>query len=172
MATAGKNLSDYDKDSLPDARDYSIGIVVSEWNDDITNNLFKGALETLIACGVSRDRIFKMDVPGSFELIYGCRIMQQTTYAANANLAKRKLDAIIAIGAVIKGETAHFDFVCHGVTAGIKDLNLNKSRVPVIFCVLTDDNREQSIARSGGKHGNKGDEAAIAAIKMAAIKNM
>lgn len=172
MATAGKNLSDYDKNSLPDAREMSIGIVVSEWNEDITENLYNGAVTTLIACGVPEGNIHRLNVPGSFELIYGCRKMQHSTYAATSKLRKKALDAVIAIGSVIRGETAHFDFVCHGVTAGIKDLNLNKSRVPVIFCVLTDENKEQSLARSGGKHGNKGDEAAIAAIKMAAIKNL
>ncbi len=171
MATAGKNLSDYDKSTLPDAREMSIGIVVSEWNEQITENLYKGAHATLIACGVPANNIHRLNVPGSFELIYGCRKMQNTTYAATSKLRKRSLDAVIAIGSVIRGETAHFDFVCQGVTSGIKDLNLNKSRIPVIFCVLTDDTFEQSIARSGGVHGNKGDEAAIAAIKMAAIKN-
>jgi len=172
MATAGKNLSDYDKSSLPDASEMHIGIVVSAWNDDITENLYNGAVATLVDCGVPQGNVHRLNVPGSFELIYGCRKMQNSTYAATNKLSKKGLDAVIAIGSVIRGETAHFDFVCHGVTAGIKDLNLNKSRIPVIFCVLTDDNREQSIARSGGIHGNKGDEAAIAAIKMAAIKNL
>jgi 6,7-dimethyl-8-ribityllumazine synthase len=111
-----------------------------------------------------------MNVPGSFELIYGCKNMQYATYPIKGKRQKKGLDAIIAIGNVIRGETAHFDFVCQGVTNGIKDLNLNKSRVPVIFCVLTDDTHEQSTARSGGIHGNKGSEAAVAAIKMAAIK--
>lgn len=170
MATAGKDLSAYDKNTLPDASHMRIGIVVSEWNEDITENLYRGAVETLIDCGVDSERIFRTDVPGSFELIYGCKHMQYETYPIKGKRLKKRLDAVIAIGSVIRGETAHFDFVCQGVTAGIKDLNLNKSRVPVIFCVLTDDNREQSIARSGGVHGNKGSEAAIAAIKMAAIK--
>lgn len=170
MATAGKNLSEYDKSTLPDASQMRIGIVVSEWNDDITENLYQGAVDTLIDCGVDQDRIFRTDVPGSFELIYGSKVMQYATYPIKGKRLKKRLDAVIAIGSVIRGETAHFDFVCQGVTAGIKDLNLNKSRVPVIFCVLTDDTREQSVARSGGIHGNKGSEAAIAAIKMAALK--
>lgn len=170
MATAGKDLSHYDKNSLPDASDMRIGIVVSEWNDDITENLFKGAHETLLDCGVDVERIFRMDVPGSFELIYGCKNMQYSSYPIKDSKLRKGLDAIIAIGNVIRGETAHFDFVCQGVTSGIKDLNLNKSRVPVIFCVLTDDTHAQSVARSGGVHGNKGSEAAVAAIKMAAIK--
>ncbi|WP_194852130.1 6,7-dimethyl-8-ribityllumazine synthase [Nonlabens antarcticus] len=169
MATAGKDLSAYDKQSLPDASKLRIGIVVAEWNEDITENLFKGAFSTLVDCGVDSEAIFRCDVPGSFELIYGCRKMQESTYGASR--PTKALDAVIAIGSVIRGETAHFDFVCQGVTSGIKDLNLNKTRIPVIFCVLTDDTREQSIARSGGIHGNKGSEAAIAAIKMAALKN-
>jgi 6,7-dimethyl-8-ribityllumazine synthase len=96
--------------------------------------------------------------------------MQYSSYPVKDSKLRKGLDAIIAIGNVIRGETAHFDFVCQGVTSGIKDLNLNKSRVPVIFCVLTDDTHAQSVARSGGVHGNKGSEAAVAAIKMAAIK--
>jgi|TARA_R110000851_G_scaffold103277_1_gene220131 6,7-dimethyl-8-ribityllumazine synthase len=170
MATVGKDLSHYDKESLPDASQMRIGMVVSEWNDDITENLFKGAQETLLDCGIDADRIFRMDVPGSFELIYGCKNMQYASYPVKNSKLRKGLDAIIAIGNVIRGETAHFDFVCQGVTNGIKDLNLNKSRVPVIFCVLTDDTHAQSVARSGGVHGNKGSEAAVAAIKMAAIK--
>ncbi len=170
MATAGKDLSAYDKSRLPVTADMRIGIVVAEWNDDITENLYKGAFDTLVDCGVEEGRIFRTDVPGSFELIYGCKNMQYSTYPIKNKRQKRKLDAVIAIGSVIRGETAHFDFVCQGVTAGIKDLNLNKSRIPVIFCVLTDDTRQQSIDRSGGIHGNKGSEAAIAAIKMAALK--
>lgn len=170
MATAGKDLSHYDKTTLPDASKMRVGIVVSEWNEDITENLYKGALETLLDCGVDQNDIFRYDVPGSFELIYGCRKMQESTFTVPHKRQKRPLDAIIAIGSVIRGETAHFDFVCHGVTSGIKDLNLNKTRIPVIFCLLTDDSHEQSVARSGGVHGNKGSEAAIAAIKMAALK--
>jgi 6,7-dimethyl-8-ribityllumazine synthase len=157
MATT--NLSAYDKDSMPNAKYFRFGIVVSEWNSDITNNLFKGAFKTLIENGVSENNIFSIYVPGSFELIYGCK------HLINAE----KLDAVIAIGNVIQGETKHFDFVCEAVSQGIKDINLNYD-VPTIFCVLTDNNKQQSIERSGGKHGNKGVESAIAAIKMAAFK--
>jgi 6,7-dimethyl-8-ribityllumazine synthase len=157
MATT--NLSAYDKDSMPNAKYFRFGIVVSEWNSDITNNLFKGAFKTLIENGVSENNIFSIYVPGSFELIYGCK------HLINAE----KLDAVIAIGNVIQGETKHFDFVCEAVSQGIKDINLNYD-VPTIFCVLTDNNKQQSIERSGGKHGNKGVESAIAAIKMAALK--
>ncbi|PKD16814.1 6,7-dimethyl-8-ribityllumazine synthase [Salegentibacter salinarum] len=160
MATEGNNLSDYDKDKLPDASDFRIGIVVSEWNDKITEGLYEGAYNTLIENRVQEKRIVRWNVPGSFELIYGCKKMQESF---------DMLDAIIAIGSVIEGETKHFDFVCEGVTQGIKDLNVQND-TPIIFCVLTDQNMQQAIDRSGGKHGNKGTEAAIAAIKMAKLR--
>ena len=160
MATENKNLSEYDKNQLPNAKDFRFGIVVSEWNDKITNGLFKGAENALLDCGVLPENIIRWNVPGSFELIYGAKLMLEKV---------EKLDAVITIGSVIKGETMHFEFVCEGVTQGIKDLNI-QSDVPVIFCVLTDNNEQQSIDRSGGKHGNKGIEAAIAAIKMAELR--
>lgn len=159
MATT--NLSAYDKSSIPNGESLNIGIVVSEWNSDITENMFRGAKETLEDCGVISHNILRWNVPGSFELVYGCKKMIQT----------HNLDAIIAIGSVIQGETKHFDFVCEGVTKGIVDLNLQYN-IPVIFCVLTDNNKQQSIDRSGGKLGNKGVEAAIAALKMADLKNI
>ena len=160
MATENKNLSEYDKNQLPNAKDFRFGIVVSEWNDKITNGLFNGAESALLDCGVLPENIIRWNVPGSFELIYGAKLMLEKV---------EKLDAVITIGSVIKGETMHFEFVCEGVTQGIKDLNI-QSDVPVIFCVLTDNNEQQSIDRSGGKHGNKGTEAAIAAIKMAELR--
>lgn len=159
MATENKNLSDYDKATIPNAKDFRFGIVVSEWNGAITEALYEGAKGALSDNGVSPANIMRWDVPGSFELIYGCKRMQET----------QKLDAVIAIGSVIQGETKHFDFVCSATAQGIKDLNV-QSDTPVIFCVLTDDNMQQAIDRSGGKHGNKGTEAAIAAIKMAALR--
>lgn len=160
MATAGKNLSDYDKSTIPDAKEFRFGIVVSQWNEEITEGLYKGAYDTLKDLDVTDENIVRWDVPGSFELIYGCKKMQESY---------DMLDAIIAIGSVIEGETRHFDFVCEGVAQGIKDLNVLND-IPVIFCVLTDANKQQSIDRSGGRHGNKGAEAAIAAIKMAALR--
>ncbi|MFA5298084.1 MAG: 6,7-dimethyl-8-ribityllumazine synthase [Lutibacter sp.] len=156
MATT--NLSDYDKTSIPNSKNLRFGIVVSEWNGDITENLYLGAEKTLLENGIQKENILRWNVPGSFELIFGCKLMLET----------QNLNAIIAIGNVIQGETKHFDFVCEGVTQGIKDLNI-KYDVPVIFCVLTDNTKQQSIDRSGGKHGNKGVECAIAAIKMAAL---
>jgi len=158
MATANKNLSNYDKNTIPNAKDFRFGIVVSQWNDKITNGLFDGAKAALIDCGALPENIVRWDVPGSFELIYGASRMMRENF-----------DAIITIGCVIKGETMHFEFVCEGVTQGIKDLNV-KGEIPVIFCVLTDNNEQQSIDRSGGAHGNKGTEAAIAAIVMAELR--
>jgi 6,7-dimethyl-8-ribityllumazine synthase len=160
MATAGKNLSTYDKNEIPNAKDFRFGIVVSEWNDEITNALFQGAFDAILDCGGSKDNIVRWNVPGSFELIYGSKKITQTY---------DMLDAVIAIGSVIQGETKHFDFVCQAVSQGIKDLNI-QGDIPVIFCVLTDNNRQQALDRSGGKHGNKGAEAAIAAIKMAQLR--
>ena len=156
MATT--NLSYYDKTTIPSAKDFRFGIVVSEWNPDITENLQKGAIETLLDCGARQENIISWEVPGSFELVYGCKKMLETL----------QLDAIIAIGNVIQGETKHFDFVCNGVTQGIIDLNVKYS-TPIIFCVLTDNTKQQSIDRSGGKFGNKGIESAVAAIKMASL---
>jgi len=155
MATVNKHLSTYDKATIPNAKDFRFGIVVSQWNDTITNALFEGAYQTLIELGVAQDQILKYDVPGSFELIYGSKKMQQ-----------QQVDAVIAIGSVIQGETKHFDFVCEAVSQGIKDLNV-QHEVPVIFCVLTDNTLQQAQDRSGGKHGNKGVEAAVAAVQMA-----
>mgnify|MGYP000002544510 FL=1 len=155
MATKNNNLSGYNKESLPDVSGLRFGIVVSQWNKNITDGLYKGAKSTLIDCGILEKNIEKLKVPGSFELIYGAKI-----------LAKRKCDAIICLGSIIQGETKHFDYVCQGVTNGIKDLNISLE-IPVIFGVLTDNTMDQAINRSGGKHGNKGVEAAITAIKMA-----
>lgn len=160
MATANKNLSVYDKASIPNAKDFRFGIVVSEWNTEVTEGLYNGAIEALLDCGAVQENIIRWDVPGSFELTYGSKKM----------IATQKVDAVIAIGSVIQGETKHFDFVCSATAQGIKDLNV-LTETPVIFCVLTDNNLQQAIDRSGGKHGNKGTEAAIAAIKMVALGN-
>ena len=158
MATANKNLSVYDKTTIPNAEQLRFGIVVSEWNTKITNGLFQGAKDTLLECGAKLENILRWDVPGSFELTYGSKKM----------ITLKNVDAVIAIGSVIQGETKHFDFVCEGVAQGIKDLNIMYD-IPTIFCVLTDNTMQQSIDRSGGKHGNKGIECAIAAIKMAVL---
>ncbi|MEJ1223358.1 6,7-dimethyl-8-ribityllumazine synthase [Sediminicola sp. 1XM1-17] len=160
MATANKNLSEYDKATIPNAKNFRFGIVVSEWNSEITEGLFNGAVEALLDCGASEANIVRWNVPGSYELVFGSKKM----------IATQNVDAVIAIGSVIQGETKHFDFVCSATAQGIKDLNVITD-TPVIFCVLTDNNLQQAIDRSGGIHGNKGSEAAIAAIKMAALGN-
>ena len=131
-----------------------ITLVVSEWHSEITNKLFEGAKNLLIKNGLIEENIKRFNVPGSFELIYGCRIAQNNDQ-----------HAVIAVGCVIKGETPHFDFICNAVSIGIKDLNI-LYKTPVIFCVLTDNNIEQSFERSGDKHGNKGEDSALAALKL------
>ncbi len=160
MATANRNLSEYNKDLIPNGADFKIGIVVSEWNDKITMNLLAGAKQALIENGVKEYNINVRFVPGTFELPLGCQLMCERT----------DVDGIVAIGVVIQGETRHFDFVCEGATLGIKDVTLKYS-TPISYCVLTDNNEQQSIDRSGGKHGNKGIECAIACLKMIHLKN-
>ena len=157
MATV--NLSDYKPLQITDADDFTIGIVVSEWNDFVTFNLRDGAEEVLKKEGVKPENIKIYHVPGAFEL----------SFAAMQLCKSGRFDAVIAIGCVIRGETSHFDYVCLGVTQGIKDCN-TQTDVPAIFCVLTDDNKEQSIARSGGNLGNKGVEAGVTALKMIDFK--
>ncbi|MBT4918919.1 MAG: 6,7-dimethyl-8-ribityllumazine synthase [Flavobacteriaceae bacterium] len=160
MATVNNNLSNYDKTTIPNAKNFRFGMVVSEWNPKITEGMFQGAFDALLDCGVIKENIVRWNVPGSFELVYGCKKMQQSY---------PMLDAIIAIGSVIEGETKHFDYVCEATTNGIMQLNL-QNEIPIMFCVLTDRTLQQAIDRSGGKHGNKGVEAAIAAIKMAQLR--
>ena len=155
MATVNSNLSVYDSEQVPSGENLSVALVVSEWNHQITDSLYKGAFDTLLKHKVAENNISKINVPGSFELIYGAKHAQS-----------KGVDVVIAIGSVIQGETKHFDFVCEGVSQGIKDLNI-QSKIPVIFCVLTDNTLQQAIDRSGGKFGNKGIEAAVAALKMA-----
>lgn len=158
MATAGKNLSKFNRDEIPDTGHLKIGLVVSQWNAEITEALYEGAYQTLLECGALNENIIRWNVPGSFELVYGCKKL----------ISEARPDAVIAIGSVIRGETKHFDFVCEATAQGIKDLNV-LTETPVIFCVLTDDNWQQARDRSGGKHGNKGTEAAVAAIHMASL---
>lgn len=156
MAT--KNLSEYDLSAVPDGKDMKFGIVVSEWNYEITGALAHGAVETLKKHGVQEEDILVKHVPGSFELTLGGQFFAEYT----------DVDAIILLGCVIQGETRHFDFICLSVAKGTTDLNL-KYNLPVIFGVLTTDNQQQALDRAGGKLGNKGDEAAVTALKMAAL---
>ena len=157
MATT--DLSAYKPLNITNADEMIIGIVFSEWNDFITHNLRDGAIETLRKEGLKENNIHVFPVPGAFKLSY-----------ASMQLAKtNQYDAVIAIGCVIRGETAHFDYVCSGVTQGITDINI-QTDTPAIFCLLTDDTKEQSLARSGGALGNKGIEAAVTALQMAEFR--
>ncbi len=159
MATALKNLSDYNKENIPSGADFKVGIVISEWNDIITNNLFEGAKQALLDNGVPESNIIVRHVPGAFELPLASQFMLDNT----------DVDGVVAIGVVIQGETRHFDFVCQGATQGLMNVMLEYNS-PVSFCLLTDNNIQQSIDRSGGVHGNKGIECAIACLKMIALK--
>ena len=156
MATALHHLSDYDIASVPDASNMCFGIVVAEWNKDITGALLDGCVSTLEKHGALPENIHVKTVPGSFELVYGAQ-----------QLCKNDgFDAIIILGSVIRGDTPHFDYICQGVTFGISRLNATQN-IPVIFGLLTTDDHQQAVDRSGGKLGNKGDECAVDAIKMA-----
>ena len=160
METKKTNLSDYNPDSIPSGKGMKIGIVTAEWNPQITNALFKGAYDTLIANNVAESDITMIHVPGSFELPTGAATLLNST---------TDYDAVICLGCVIQGETRHFDFICNAVSNGLTNLALQDGR-PVIFGVLTTNNMQQAIDRSGGKHGNKGVEAAVTAIKMVAMQ--
>ena len=156
MATALHHLSDYDPANVPDASNMCFGIVVSEWNSEITDALLKGAVDTLEKHGTLPENIHIRRVPGSFELIYGAQQMCKND----------GFDAVIILGSVIRGETPHFDYICQGVTYGISHLNVVQN-IAVIYGLLTTDTLEQAKNRCGGSFGNKGDECAIDAIKMA-----
>lgn len=155
MATAYHNLSDYDFNSVPDAEKMKFGIVVSEWNNNITGALLGGAVATLVKHRAKSENILVKHVPGSFELVFGASQMMEYC----------ELDAVIVLGCVVRGDTPHFDYVCSAVTQGVTQLNVN-SDIPVIFGLVTTNNMEQAEERSGGRLGNKGDECAVAAIKM------
>ncbi|WP_276892979.1 6,7-dimethyl-8-ribityllumazine synthase [Hallella bergensis] len=156
MATTLHNLSDYDFSKVPDASNMCFGIVVSEWNPEITGSLLDGTVKTLEKHGTIPENIHVKTVPGSFELVYGAQQMCKND----------GFDAVIILGCVIRGETPHFDYICEGVTHGISYLNANQN-IPVVFGLLTTNDLQQAKDRSGGRLGNKGDECAIVAIKMA-----
>ena len=156
MATALHNLSDYDFDKVPDASNMCFGIVVAEWNPEITGALLEGTVSTLEKHGALPENIIVKTVPGSFELVYGASQMTRND----------RYDAIIVLGSVIRGETPHFDYICQGVTQGISELNATND-IPIVYGLLTTDNLQQAKDRSGGRLGNKGDECAVVAIKMA-----
>jgi 6,7-dimethyl-8-ribityllumazine synthase len=157
MATT--NLSSYDPKSIPDASKMRFGIVVSDWNNDITSSLLKGAQKTLKKHGVSGKEIIIKHVPGSFELTLGAQFLAEYD----------DLDGVICLGCVIRGETPHFKYICQSVTQGITQLNLDYN-IPFIFGILTTEDHQQALERAGGRYGNKGDEAAVTAIKMAALQ--
>ncbi|WP_215226481.1 6,7-dimethyl-8-ribityllumazine synthase [Echinicola shivajiensis] len=155
MATSLKNLSQHSGKNIQDISDKRFGIVVSEWNEEVTESLYEGAIETLRSHGAKKENIYRKNVPGSFEL----------TLAAQWMAEVEEIDAVICLGCVIQGETKHFDFICDAVAHGITNVGLKYNK-PVIFGVLTPNTHQQALDRAGGKHGNKGDEAAITAIKM------
>ena len=155
MATAEQHLSTYDGNTIPDASRMRIGIVVSEWNSAVTSKMLIGACNTLQKHGILPENMPVFRVPGSFELTFGAQ--QVAKYG--------DVDAVIVLGCVIRGGTPHFNYVCQGVTEGVTKLNATQD-IPVIFGVLTTENRQQADDRSGGKFGNKGDESAITAIKI------
>lgn len=162
MENKKTNLSDYDPNRIPDGGQYRIAIVAAEWNAEITDAMLNGAYETLLKHGVTEDNITVRRVPGTFEL----------TSAADILLTKRcDLDAVICIGCVIQGETRHFDFICESVANGLANVSVKHTR-PVIFSVLTTNNIEQARERAGGKHGNKGVEGAVTALKMCEFVNV
>lgn len=155
MASNLKNLSDYSSKNVADMSKKKFAVIVSEWNEEVTESLYQGAYETLVSNGVAKENIIRKSVPGSFEL----------TLAAQWMAEQKGIDAVICLGCVIQGETRHFDFICDAVAHGVTNVALKYNK-PVIFGVLTPNNQKQALDRAGGKHGNKGDEAAITAIKM------
>lgn len=155
MATSLKSLSQYSDKNILDISNKKFGIVVSEWNDQVTDSLFSAAVDTLLKHGAKKENIFRKNVPGSFELSLGAQWLAEID----------EIDAVICLGCVIQGETRHFDFICDAVAQGITNVSLKYNK-PVIFGVLTPNTMQQALDRAGGKHGNKGDEAAITAIKM------
>jgi 6,7-dimethyl-8-ribityllumazine synthase len=159
MASDLKNLSTFEGTEIPHASNMKFGIVWAEWNHGITERLMKGAYDTLLHHGAKPENILTKTVPGAFELTLGAQYMAELS----------QVDAIICIGCVIQGDTKHFDFICDSVAHGITQLNI-KFSIPVIFGVLTVNTQEQAEDRTGGKHGNKGDEAAVTAIKMLGLK--
>jgi len=159
MASALKNLSSYDENNLPSAAQFVFGIVVSEWNAPITHALYEGCVETLTKHGALEENIHTVQVPGSFELPTGAKILASS----------RRFDAIVCIGCVIKGETKHDEYISHAVATGLTGLSITTG-LPIIFGMLTPNTEQQAKERAGGKYGNKGVEAAVTAIRMAALR--
>ncbi len=160
MSSILKNLSQYDDTTLPSAAPFRFGIVVAEWNPHITHALYEGCYQTLIQHGALESNIYTMQVPGSFELPAGARILG----------TRHQPDAVICLGCVIKGETSHNEYINNAVANGLVQLSIASGR-PFIFGVLTPNDEQQALDRAGGKYGNKGVEAAVTAIRMADLKN-
>lgn len=160
MATHLKNLSDFSNLDIPSAKNFRFGIVVSQWNEQVTNALYRGAYDALLKYGADEENIVSIQVPGSYELIS----------AADMLLTSRQVNAVICLGCVIQGETRHFDFICDAVANGIANVSIKHNK-PVVFGVLTTENLQQALERAGGVHGNKGEEAGVTAIKMADIQH-
>ena len=155
MASTLKNLSAFSTEGLADISTKTFAILVSEWNTEVTEALYTGAVNTLVSHGASPENLVRRNVPGSYELSLAAQWMAQ----------RHDVDAVICLGCVIQGETRHFDFICQAVATGLTEVALKYNK-PVIFGVLTPENQQQALDRAGGQHGNKGDEAAMAAIKM------
>ena len=158
MASALHNLSDYNDSNIPHAGDMQFGIAVADWNAEITHSLFRGCLDTLLKHGAAESQIYTVQVPGAFELPQAARML----------IASRKLDAVICLGCVIRGETAHNEYINTAVAHGLTNLSLTSGK-PVVYGVLTPDNQQQGLDRAGGKYGNKGIEAAVTALRMAQL---
>ncbi len=158
MSSAHKNLSIFSTENLPDVSDKKFALVVAEWNEEVTNALAAGAHKTLLAYGAKEENVIRVNVPGSYEL----------TFAAQKMAQKAEIDAVICIGCVIQGETKHNDYINNAVAQGLTTVSLKYDK-PVIFGVLTPNTEQQALDRAGGIHGNKGDEAAITAVKMLAF---
>ncbi len=159
MSSALKNLSEYDEDNMPSVEKMKFGIIVSEWNKEITHKLFEGCYDTLIKHGAAEEDIFSIQVPGTFELPAGAKILGK----------KEILNAVICIGCVIKGETSHNEYINQSVAQGLVNMSI-MTGVPHIFGVLTPNDEQQAKDRAGGKYGNKGVEAASTAIRMAHLE--
>ncbi len=155
MATSNKNLSSYSSNNIHNISKKKFGIVVSEWNSEVTESLYSAAIETLLQNGANKENIIRKSVPGSYELTLGAQWLAK----------ENDIDAVICLGCVIQGETPHFDYICQAVAHGITNVSLKYDK-PVIFGLLTTLNLQQALDRAGGKHGNKGDEGAVTAIKM------
>ncbi len=160
MSSALKNLSEYDENNIPDAKELKFGIIVSDWNKEITHALYEGCYDTLIKHGAEEDNIFTLQVPGTFELPAGARTL----------FSHEKVNAMICIGCVIKGETSHNEYINQSVAQGLISLSI-MTNVPHIFGVLTPNDEQQAKDRAGGKYGNKGVEAAVTALRMANLDN-